>query len=298
MAMKKDMIFFAGTGQPGLTSTSANHLANMAKEMIRGIEGSLDSLVLYSTSVSLIGNSDDNILVHGASETELSAVEGKLRTVAKAKSLIAWLREAIKARERLIAETESLTLEEYARQEGIELPKAPEPESALTEDEYYASLTLAERNRYYELETLAAVLGKAIHPDGSFANARNALDQRIQRPRDVKGDGRDTLIYTYVPTVEPEAVEKVYFELQREYREAQARLNSMKYECQRAVKKSQVEVQTAYAEAVARYNDETQLLMARLSAYIKERTRELGDMKILIPESLHGIYEEVSRLGK
>lgn len=296
--MKKDYIFFAADGNSGLTSTSANHIANMAKEMIRGLEASLDSLVLYSTAVALIGTDSADTLSIGAKETDLVAVEGKLLTVAKAKSLIAWLREAIKAKERLIAEAEAMTAEEYARSQGIELPKEPEQKPALTEDDYYASLTLAERNRYYELETLAAVLGKAIHPDGSFANAREALDQRVQHPREVKGDGRDTLIYSYTPTVKPEAVEEVYFVLQRQYREVQSRLNAMKFDCQRAVRTSQVEVQTAYAEAVARYNEERKLLDARLSAYVRQRTRELGDMKIRIPESLREIYSEVSGLGK
>ncbi|MDE6628760.1 MAG: hypothetical protein K2K36_05255, partial [Muribaculaceae bacterium] len=93
-------------------------------------------------------------------------------------------------------------------------------------------------------------------------------------------------------------VEAVYFRLQRQYREAQAHLNSMKFDCQRAVKDSQVAVQTAYAEAVADYNERRQLLMARLGAFVKQRTREIGNMKILIPESLHDIYDEVSHLGK
>lgn len=52
--MKKDMIFFSKEGK-GLTSTSANHIANLAKEMVREIESSLSSLTLYSTSVALIG---------------------------------------------------------------------------------------------------------------------------------------------------------------------------------------------------------------------------------------------------
>lgn len=296
--MKKDMIFFAAEGEPGLTSTSANHIANMAKEMIRGIEGSLDAMMFYSTTVSLIGASSADLLEQGADREELAAVEGKLRTVAKAKSLIAWLREAIKARERLLDEAAAMTPEAFARQEGIEIPKEPRLEPAMTEDDYYASLTLDGRNRYYELETLAAVLGKAIHPDGSFANAREALDLRIHKPKEVKGDGRDTLIYTFTPTVAEDEVEAVYFRLQRQYREAQAHLNSMKFDCQRAVKDSQVTVQTAYAEAVADYNERRQLLMARLGAFVKQRTREIGNMKILIPESLRDIYDEVSLLGK
>lgn len=53
--MDKDLIFFSAGGR-GLTSTSANHVANMAKEMIRILEARLAAMVFYSTEVSLIGS--------------------------------------------------------------------------------------------------------------------------------------------------------------------------------------------------------------------------------------------------
>lgn len=295
--MDKDVIFFAADGQ-GLTSTSANHVANMAKEMIRGLEASLGVLTLYSTSVSLIGSESSDLLTQGAQTEELNDVQRKLLAVAKAKSLIAWLREAIKAKERLLREAESLTDDEYIKLMGLEPLKAPERGRALTEDEYYASLTLDERNRYYELETLAAVLGKAIHPEGAFAEAREKLLTRLRQPRDVKGDGRDTLIYTYTPTVETEDVEAIYFRLQKQYREVQSRLNAIKFECRKAVKASEVAVATEYARELDEANKYAQHISASKAAYINERTREIGDYKIVIPQSLQEIYDEVSHLGK
>ncbi|MDE5657146.1 MAG: hypothetical protein K2I19_08775, partial [Muribaculaceae bacterium] len=197
--MKKDMIFFSTDGR-GLTSTSANHIANMAKEMVRGIQTWLEGLQLYSTSVALIGSDNEKPLTVGAAAADLESVTGRLRAVAKAKSLIAWLREAIKARERMLDEVEVYSLEDYCRDRGIDLPKPPQMGKALTDDEYYASMSVAERNRYYELETLAAVIGEAIHPGGSLANARESLAHRLQAPNEVSGNGRDTLIYTYTPT--------------------------------------------------------------------------------------------------
>lgn len=295
--MDKDMIFFAKDGN-GLTSTSANHVANLAKEMIRSLESSLESLTLYSTSVSLIGSEVSDLLNEGAGSGELNDVQRKLYAIAKAKSLIAWLREAIKAKERLLNEAETMTNPDYIKLKGLEPVKSPEYGHALTEDEYYASLTLDERNRYYELETLAAVLGKAIHPEGSFADARENLNLRLRQPRDVKGDGRDTLIYTYTPTVDTEDVEKIYFELQKEYREAQARLNAIKFECQKAVKASEVAVATEYAAELAKANKYALQITADKKAYVKERVREIGDYRIIIPQSLREIYDEVSHLGK
>lgn len=103
--MKKDMIFFSTEGK-GLTSTSANHIANLAKEMVREIETFVSGLTLYSTSVVLIGNDNVNIINEGDTAEALDKVKTQLHTIAKANSLIAWLREAIKAKERLQKEVE------------------------------------------------------------------------------------------------------------------------------------------------------------------------------------------------
>lgn len=295
--MKKDMIFFSTDGN-GLTSTSANHIANMAKEMVRDIESSLVDLTLYSTSVALIGNGSVNTLREGDKADTLEEIRGKLHTVAKANSLIAWLREAIKAKERLLDETATMTMEEYMKMKDITLPKAPERGKALTEDEYYASLSVDQRNRYYALEALASVLGKAIHPDGAVANAREELGKRIRNPRSVEGNGRDALIYEYLPTVTMAQVDEVYFKLQNEFRETQAALNAIKFECRKALKESEIEVQTAYAEAQAKYDSEWKRILAELTTYVKKHTREIGDYKIIIPQSLKGIYDEVTSLGK
>lgn len=295
--MDKDMIFFSTDGQ-GLTSTSANHIANLAKEMIRSLETALSSMVLYSTSVSLIGTDSSEQLVKGNSPEELEAVIGKLHSVARAKSLIAWLREAIKAKDRMVGRLERLQLEEYAKIQGIEIPKRPIPVESLDEDAYYASLSIDERNRYYETETLAAVLGKAIHPEGCFAVARDNLDRRIQNPREVKGDGRDTLIYSFTPTVDTPLVDSVYFRLQKQYREAQAKVNAFKFDCNKAVKESEIAADTKEAEELAAYNGQMELLNARLTAYKRQRIKEIGDYRIIIPQSLKTIFDEVSHLGK
>ena len=295
--MKKDMIFFSKEGN-GLTSTSANHIANLAKEMVREIETTLANLTLYSTSVALIGSDSVNILSEGDNAEALRDVRSDLHTIARANSLIAWLREAIKAKERLLKETENMSVQEYRKMRGIEVPEAPKMGEVLTEDEYYASLSLDERNRYYSLEALASVLGKAVHPEGSFAEAREQLSERMKKPKSVEGTGRDALIYTYAPTVEMKEADEVYFALQKEFREVQASLNAIKFECHKAVKESEVEVSTAYADAYAKYDSERIRIQNEMSAYIKKRTREIANYRIVIPGALKEIYEKVSHLGK
>lgn len=297
MDMDKDLIFFSEEGK-GLTSTSANHVANMAKEMIRGLMAELSELEFYSTDVALIGEANCNRLVNGTGEDILESVVDKIFRVAKAKSLIAWLREAIKAKEALINKAQHTTLEEYAKQEGIELEKEPEPKPEMTESEYIATLDVKERCRYYEVETLAATLGKEIHPDGAFADARDGLFKKLDRPHSVSGEGRDTLIYTYTPSVETKKVDEVFFRLQKLYREAQAEVNVRKHECKKAVTEENIARDAEYVERLNEWSNARKLLESKRSEYIRSKVKQLGEMKIIIPESLHPIYEEVSRLGK
>lgn len=295
--MDKNMIFFEAKGK-GLTSTSANHVANLAKEMIRDIESSLAVMSFYSTTVSLIGGEKPNVIQQGIDADATEDVVAKLRRAAEAKSLIAWLREAIKAKERMLTEAKELTIVKYAAGKGMELKPRPELAPILTEDEYWASKPLGERCRYYSLETLAATLGEAVHPGGEFAEARKQLQEKAKKPHQVEGKGRDTLIYSYEPTIDEAKVEDVYFRLQNQYREAQARLNAMKHECKKAVEESAVAAKSQFAKDLAVWANERKVLEAEMAEHIQQRTKEIAALRIVIPESLSGIYEEVTSLGK
>lgn len=113
--MQKDLVFFKKEGEEGvaLTSTSANHIANLAKEYIQGVETQLNNICFFN-------------------------VEG----VAQAKSLIAWLREGIKAKENLMKGLQTISLEDWCRENGTIRPESPTYGHVLTEVEYYAYLYL------------------------------------------------------------------------------------------------------------------------------------------------------------
>lgn len=291
--MRKDMIFFADNG---LTMTSANHLANLAKEYIQQHESVLNNVTFYDESVALIGTNNQSILHNGVSDiTELPTL---LNEVAEAKSLIAWLREAIKAKERLMSYWENNAEDEYLIANGIELPKRPVAGHVLTEDEYYANLSIKERNRYYALETEAAVLGKYIHPDGKYATERKNLAHYIQNPHKVSGNGRDTVIYSFNPTMALNEVDDMFFKLQTKHREVQAQLNSIKYQCEQAIIASKTQVQEEFAKALTEYNAESRLIEAKIAEYTTRKLKEIGALKIIIPDSLKEIYDKVSKLGK
>ena len=289
----KDLIFFA---DKGLTSTSANHVANLAKEYIQQNESILNNITFYQKEVALIGSSSKNILQVGVNTVE--DIPELLKEVAEAKSLIAWLREAIKAKDRLMQRYEVMADTEYIAANNIKYPNRPVAGNILTEDEYYSNLSIKERNRYYALETEAAVIGKYIHPEGKFATARQELSNYIQKPNSVSGSGRDTVIYSYIPTISIEDVDEMFFKLQTKHREIQAQLNSIKYQCEQSIIASKTEVQEKYALELREYNSAVQNIEAEIEAYKTKKLREIGNYKIVIPDSLVAIYEKVSKLGK
>lgn len=299
--MQKDLVFFKKEGEEGvaLTSTSANHIANLAKEYIQGVETQLNNICFFNAEVALVGSvGGASTIQTGESLEVLDSLQSLLEGVAQAKSLIAWLREGIKAKENLMKDLQTISLEDWCKENGIAKPEAPNYGHVLTEIEYYISLPIKERNRYYQLETEAAVLGKYIHPDGHLSDARKELKDKLQHPHKVDGKGRDALIYTYTPTVDVAEIDNVFFELQKKYREIQAQLNAIKYNCKQAINESTNKVNTEYMAASQKYQAELKDVLGAFKTWKDEKSQEYSKLKIVIPHSLMGIYNTINSLGK
>lgn len=299
--MQKDLVFFKKEGEEGvaLTSTSANHIANLAKEYIQGVETQLNSICFFNVEVALVGSAGGaNTIQTGETSEVLYNLQSALERVAQAKSLIAWLREGIKAKENLLKSVQTIGLEDWYEEKGITKPESPIYGHVLTEEEYYASLPIKERNRYYQLETEAAVIGKYIHPDGHLSEARKELKDKIYHPHKVDGKGRDALIYTYTPTTSEALVDNVFYELQKKHREIQAQLNSMKHDCEQAINESTNKVNTEYMAAAQKYQAELKDVLGAFKTWRDEKSQEYSKLKIVVPNSLLGIYNTINSLGK
>lgn len=297
--MKNSVFFSTKSGNKvALTSTSANYIANLAKEYIQSEENSLNNVDFYQTEVALIGSGETNILQEGWSPDYIKEVAPTLQNIALSKSLIAWLREGIKAKEALIRELENLSLEKWCEDNNIEMPDSPTYSHILTEEEYYDSLPIKERNRYYQLETEAAVIGSYIHPNGNLSKARKELKDRIQHPHQIDGKGRDTLIYTFTPTISVDSVEALFFELQKRHREVQAQLNAMKHSCTQAIDESTLKVNTEYHTAMLEHKVKLDEIIALFNEWRGKKAKEYRELKIVVPNSLLGIYNIINSLGK
>lgn len=294
--MKKDKIFF---GENGLTTTSANFVANLAKELVKKEETDIESLTFFSTQVDTGDKSVVTTL--GVSADEFAEIEHKLNHIIKVKSLIAWLREGIKAKNRLDEEAENLCDKEIAKRLNIEWhDKWCERYEEYTEDTHMATLSVGERNRIYALQTEAATLGKFVHEGGSLSNARNELHKVIKNPCVVDAPKITTgmLIHNYIPTQSEEEVDALFFRIQNRYREVQAELNGHLHKVTEAV---HLENEHRRDEAIKK-NEELRKLQSDIQAQIvdwrlKER-HKISKLKIIIPTDLQQVYEEVTQTGK
>ena len=287
--MEKDKIFF---GESGLTTTSANYTANMCKELYRGLEQELQALVFYTTTVKLLDSSEVNLIREGVAT--VSDVKQKLQDIAQLKSLIAWLRESIKAKERLIKEAENTSYENY----GLEVPERPERAEYITEDDVIGMWSIKQRNRYYYLDTLCATIGQYIHPDGTFAKEREQLQKILHEPHKVSGSGRDTLLYNYTSSVPTSEIEDTFMDLQQTYRGYQAELNSLKHQVQEAVQLDQATKNGQYSLELQNWQGQMAVIDAVLKEKRHQATVAAQNLKIIIPDSLKPIYEKVQKVGK
>lgn len=74
--MEQDLTFFA---ENGLTSTSANHIANLAKEYVKAQEQKLESVEFYNTYLTIIGSDKGQRVQRGCTSQQLDDIAVKLR---------------------------------------------------------------------------------------------------------------------------------------------------------------------------------------------------------------------------
>lgn len=295
--MDKRNVFF---GEKGLTSTSANHTANMAKEFIQVKLAIVEHLRFVNRNLTVVAAVPGSPMEisNGLTENDLTTITEAYEDIYKAKALIAWLREAIKARESLSTEVKIMSLTSYCKLMNIEMPKTPEQEPLMTEDDYFATLPLRDRVRFFNLETKCAVLGSAIHPDGAFSEARKTLIGSIAEPSKLIVKNGTTFIETVSPSIPCESVDELFFRLQDCHRTAQAELNTIKFACEKALNEDSIAKATAYNSKLSEYNAKVAALNSEMSLYRRKRMSEISGMKIIIPEALAPIFEKINGLGK
>ena len=294
---EKNKVFF---GDNGITSTSANHIANIAKEYVQQLQEENAAISFIDCKVSLMTSHESKTIAYGAKPEILHKIPDNLQKITEANSLIAWLREAIKAKVDEMEDVSSMEFEDFLKAENIESPVHPEKEDYgfVEFDDILATLSIKEREEYYGLETKCAVIGKFIHPDGSFSQARKKLQQKKLQPVTVQGEGQNAMIYEYAPSIELKEIETLFFNLQNEHRSAQASLNSVKFMIQQKVDEINERENNRLSADTSACNNTCKKLQIDCDAYKEKKRAELSKLKIVIPKSLEGIFEILNTMGK
>lgn len=301
--MKHDSVFF---GSEGLTSSSANYIANIAKELIRNLESEIQSIRFVHEEMSVIGSTVQHTLSLGCEDEDVRDIEPKLERIIRMKSLIAWLREGLKEKDRLYNEVNNLSNDDALKELGIQRPELPEKPKELTEAEYISGFSVERRSKIYALQTRAASYGKLVHENGLFTKARKELFDSKTSPSTVSEfKGKDSyrtnqtiVVYNREAAVDSALVENVYFRLQNLQREAQAELNGILHEISEAVKLENFKRHESYANSRQDCIHQRMMCNYKAMEWKEKELHRISLLKIVIPDSLRDVYEEVNSTGK
>lgn len=291
-------------GNEGMTSASAQHVSAMAGVMANNIKQRLNGLRLYQKSIRIIG--EPETVVENVNNTLPEITEG-IKTICKANSLVAWLREAVKEREAAMKDIKELDLDEWMELMGKSLPEAPrmpmQPRINFNDlaTVLDSGLTIKEFNRFLELNSTLAVYGEMIHDNGLLTRHKNELSRIKQNPISVNESGRDTIITTYKIDDAAENMDEVYVQLQSEYRKLQAEKNGIEAKWNDLAAKYQTRKLDEYKRESKQYNDEMakwsverKNMEGEMSEWKKQQLDRIAALKIIIPNDLKPLYAELS----
>lgn len=295
--------FFAAEGDKGMTSTSANKLANLAKERNREDMLYVDSVRFVKEEMSLLTNPSEKVILSEGMKgdsTEFTKIKEAMTRVARFNSFISWVREAIKAKDTMISKVRITTLTEWCKKNNIDLPKVPlnNVEEELEENRAASKIGIEDMARYFIAESKASVLGQSIHPDGSIARARRDLMEAGVRHSYREGEGKDMVITTVTQTADINEVTDFYMNLQSDWRHAESIINQSKSEWEQADGELRLQLTNEYNKKLREHEN----MMARIKSdwekWKLEEVRRIGKLKIRIPKALQPVLDELLALGK
>lgn len=290
-------VYFAKKGEQGLTSTQANFLANMAKEMQEEAINSLNNVGFYDTYVSIIGQEGRQLMSMGHTCDFLADLE----LVSSLNSFCAWVREAIKEKDSQMESVRFLDVDTYCSIHNIEkptVPICPEKPKDYTEEDIMSQWDINKRYKYLKLEAFAATFGKYIHPAGSFAKARKDAHHIANVPLDYQGEGRDTIFFHRELNMSRDNIEETFMSLQSHYRSYEKELNYLKAELKDSVTKLNHELHEQYVLAYEQwsaaykdYNEKMIYMQQQLKDFKLQELDRVANLRIAIPNELKQIFE-------
>ena len=286
-----------------MTSTEAQNICNIAKEAVTNEHERLSTVSFYDTEIASI-ISPEAFIKTKISPNDISWISESLDKIGRYNALNAWLKEAIKAKEEAMAEVDTMDVTTLDFYEDYMKPEEPTiGYDSFDEEKVMSEWSADKLNRYYTLNSEAAVIGKYIHDSGAIAKARKDLVNKMANPSTVSGQGRETIVYKYIPSVDTEVVEGIYMSLLAKHRKLNAELNSLKAEIKETVNKKNIEASIAFRDKhteweykISEYYSLVKQRDAKINEYKISEKERISKLKINVPSSLMDTYKEIKAL--
>lgn len=277
----------------GLTTAEANYTANIIKELCERISNEIKQLTLFKGTLNFQGKQTEYNKVYKVENLEEKCLEeGNLY------ALSAWLREAIKAKEALLKQVENDNFNISLLNE-VNYDKAT---SLLTEDEVKYSLPINELAEYLAYEAKAAHIGKKVHPNGIFEQWFNMIKNT---PKIQINEINKDYIVEFDQVVDEKDLYQVYFTLQKEYREAEQKVNYYKAKIKNLLNERNQEInqknralQDKLSQDLEIQNSKNLALQAEINNLRGQKLKEVSELKIIIPNELQKTLEYVQTYSK
>ena len=286
-----------------MTSTEAQNICNIAKEAVTNEHERLSAVSFYDTEIASI-ISPEAFIKTKISPNDISWISESLDKIGRYNALNAWLKEAIKAKEEAMDEVDIMDVTTLDFYEDYIKPEEPTVDyDSFDEEKVMSEWSTDKLNRYYTLNSEAAVIGKYIHDSGAIAKARKDLVNKMANPSTVSGQGRETIVYKYIPSVDTEVVEGIYMSLLAKHRKLNAELNSLKAEIKETINKKNIEASIAFRDKhtewehkISEYYSLVKQRDAKINEYKISEKERISKLKINVPSSLMDTYKEIKAL--
>lgn len=277
----------------GLTTAEANYTANIIKELCERISNEIKQLTLFKGTLNFQGKQTEYNKVYKVENLEEKCLEeGNLY------ALSAWLREAIKAKEALLKQVENDNFDIFLLNE-VNYGKST---SLLTEDEVKYSLPINELAEYLAYEAKAAHIGKKVHPNGIFEQWFNMIKNT---PKVQINEINKDYIVEFDQVVDEKDLYQTYFTLQKEYREAEQKVNYYKTKVKNLLNEKNQEInqknkalQDKFSQDLEIQNSKNLALQAEINNLRGQKLKEVSELKIIIPNELQKTLDYVQTYSK
>ena len=288
----KYKVFFA---EKGITSTSANHVSNKGKELLKSEQAILDNINFVNTTASLLSGGESRTITKGMNADSFESIHKTIAKIANLNAMSAWIHEAIKAKTEILEYVQSLSIDNWAKEQNIELPNAACKEFPITESDVIGTWDVAKRNKYYVYESYCSLVGKFIHPKGAFYEAKAQMNNAVQNPNKVEGSGRDAIIYSYEPSMPISDINAEYDWLSTELRHKEAEFNKMKQEIVDAITEDKLAKAQKFDDAYAKYIDTMESIRNKFDMWKTKTVKEVSALKIYLPQGPKQTYDEINK---